>query len=82
MIDREKLRVAVEHDINLVLAACLPQGFASNVTEPPMVIGCMHPVEALKIDLQNRVICSCCYKRIDQELVDIRMQEYNRRSSQ
>ena len=80
--DRKKLRIAAERDINLVLAACLPQDFASNVIEPRMVTGCMHPVEELVVSNSSKVLCRRCFRVIDPETAAIRVDEHHRRSSQ
>ncbi|HEY6028556.1 MAG TPA: hypothetical protein VIV09_16795 [Pseudolabrys sp.] len=80
--DRERLRRAVEHDIDLVLAACLPtdRQFADNIVEPAMANHCLHPIASLKMsgvmDRTPTIYCSICSYTLTDTAVTLRVEAY------
>lgn len=76
-VPRQKFRDAVRRDINAVVGACLPTyiEFLSNVEEPKLVLGCLHPVDQLVIGYDMKVSCRVCNHTLDKELVGLRIDQ-------
>jgi len=78
----ERLRAAVERDVDVVVRACWPREWSNEPApiEPHLVCGCYHPATMLALsrdaNLKITVQCAACGTDIDNELVAIRLKDY------
>jgi len=76
----EQMRIAVEHDIDVIVRACAPHTWkGGDFKEGKETLDCIHPVESLVILKWDggRPIAGCdkCHNELDNELVNIRLKQ-------
>lgn len=85
MVPAEQLRAAVEHDIEVILKACMPDDFFVPGPEPKVVGMCLHPYQKMTyVDMlrSDGIKCQDCGTVLTENQVQERLVEWKQTREQ